>query len=296
MARTYAAHPGGEWGSRTTAERVDPRGVCPQPVIHRDNVTGIDREVTLRVLTAALVLTLLFLASAFGDDTEQLTLRIGIAPDYPPFSHIDDEGQFNGFDVDIALALCARLEATCAFVRQDWEELIPGLRNGKFDAIVSSMSITEKRRQLVSFTDRYYSNVVRFVTRKDSGFDPEAPTGRTIGASRATVSSDWLEANLSGIADIRLFTDSGAPLQALVEGRVDAVLGDGLGFWDWLQSPQGAEFEFAGDGYRLDEGIGIAVRKDDDTLRLRLNQAIGEILADGTYQTINARYFPFSIY
>ncbi|MDE0045815.1 MAG: transporter substrate-binding domain-containing protein [bacterium] len=250
----------------------------------------------MRVLTAALVLTLLFLASAFGDDTEQPTLRIGIAPDYPPFSHIDDEGQFNGFDVDIALALCARLEATCAFVRQDWEELIPGLRNGKFDAIVSSMSITEKRRQLVSFTDRYYSNVVRFVTRKDSGFDPEAPTGRTIGASRATVSSDWLEANLSGIADIRLFTDSGAPLQALVEGRVDAVLGDGLGFWNWLQSPQGAEFEFAGDGYRLDEGIGIAVRKDDDTLRLRLNQAIGEILAGGTYETINARYFPFSIY
>ena len=128
------------------------------------------------------------------------------------------------------------------------------------------MSITEKRRQLVSFTDRYYGNVVRFVTRRDSGFDPEAPAGRTIGAARATVSSDWLEANLSGIADIRLFTESGAPLQALAEGSIDAVLGDGLGFWNWLQSPQGADFEFAGDGFRLDEGIGIAVRKDDDTL------------------------------
>ena len=271
-------------------------GVRPHPVTHRDNVARIDREVAVRVLTAALALALLFLASAFGDDTEQSTLRIGIAPDYPPFSHIDDDGQFSGFDVDIAMALCARLEVECAFVREDWEELIPGLRDGRFDAIVSSMSITEQRRHLVSFTDRYYSNVVRFVSRKDSGFDPEAPAGRSIGAARATVSSDWLEANLSGVADIRLFTESGAPLQALVEGSIDAIFGDGLGFWDWLQSPQGADFEFAGDGYRLDEGIGIAVRKDDDTLRLRLNQAIGEILADGTYEAINARYFSFSIY
>ena len=134
------------------------------------------------------------------------------------------------------------------------------------------------------------------MSRKGSGFDPEAPAGRAISVSRATVSSDWLEANLSGVADIRLFTESGAPLQALVEGQVDAVMGDGLGFWNWLQSSQGADFEFAGDGYRLDEGIGIAVRKEDDTLRQRLNQAIEAILADGTYETINARYFPFSIY
>ena len=259
-------------------------------------MTGIGKEAIVKTLTAALVSAFLFLAPAFGDEAGQSTLRIGIAPNYPPFSHVDDDGQFSGFDVDIAMALCARLEVECVFVRQDWEELIPGLRDGEFDAIVSSMSITEERRRLVSFTERYYSNVVRFVTRKDSGFNPEAPAGRTIGASRATVSSDWLEANLSGIADIRLFTESGAPLQALVEGRVDAVMGDGLGFWNWLQSSQGADFDFAGDGYRIDEGIGIAVRKEDDTLRLRLNQAIGTILADGTYETINARYFPFSIY
>ncbi len=250
----------------------------------------------MRTLTAALALILLFLAPAFGDDAEQSTLRIGIAPDYPPFGHILDDGQLSGFDVDIAVALCAGLEVECAFVHQDWEDLIPGLRAGRYDAIVSSMSITEERRRLVSFTDRYYSNVVRFVTGKGSGFDPEVPAGRTIGVAPATVASDWLEANLSGIADIRLFTETGAPLQALVEGRVDAVMGDGLGFWNWLQSPEGAGFEFAGEGYHLDEGIGIAVRKEDDTLLQRLNRALGTILDDGTYETINARYFPFSIY
>ena len=77
---------------------------------------------------------------------------------------------------------------------------------------------------------------------------------------------------------------------------MDAVFGDGLGHWQWLRSPAGAGFAFAGDGYRLDEGIGIAVRKADETLRRRLNRAIRAIRADGTYRKINARYFPFDIY
>ena len=242
------------------------------------------------------IVVLLSLTSALGEDGSRAELRVGLDPSYPPFSDIDDAGRLVGFDIEIALALCARLDVECGFVRQDWEGLIPALRAGKFDAIVSSMSITGKRRRLVAFTGRYYSNVVRFVARKGSGFDPAAPAGRVIGATRATISSDWLLANMSEVADIRLFTELGAPLRALAEGRLDAVFGDGLGFWNWLRSPEGAGFAYVGDGYRLDEGIGIAVRKEDEALRRRLNRALKAILADGTYGKINARYFPFSIY
>ena len=60
--------------------------------------------------------------------------------------------------------------------------------------------------------------------------------------------------------------------------------------------PEGAGFEFVGEGYRLDEGIGIAVRREDDSLLSRLNSALKVILANGTYERINARYFPFSIF
>ena len=250
----------------------------------------------MKTLAWALIVVLLSLTSALGEEGSRTKLRIGLDPSYPPFSDIDDAGRLIGFDIDIALALCARLEAECAFVRQDWEGLIPALRAGRFDAIVSSMSITEKRRRLVAFTERYYSNVVRFVARKGSGFDPAAPAGRTIGATRSTVSSDWLVANMSGVADIRLFTELDTPLRALAEGRLDAVFGDGLGFWNWLRRPEGAGFAYVGDGYRLDEGIGIALRKEDEALRRRLNRALEAILADGTYEKINARYFPFSIY
>ena len=250
----------------------------------------------MKRLAAALIFVLLCSAPVFGDGKALEKLRIGVDPGYPPFSEIDGAGRLKGFDIDIALALCAQMKTECTFVRQDWEGLIPALWAGRFDAIVSSMSITEKRRRLVAFTERYYSSGVRFVARKGSGFDPEDPAGRTVGAMRATIASDWLEDNRSKFAGIRLYTDQGALDRALIEGRVDAAFGDALGFWRWLRSPEGANFAYAGEPYRLDEGIGIAVRKEDETLRRRLNRAIQSILADGTYKTINARYFPFSIY
>ena len=63
-----------------------------------------------------------------------------------------------------------------------------------------------------------------------------------------------------------------------------------------FRGPEGAGFEFVGEGHRLDEGIGMAVRHEDASLLSRLNGALEVILANGTYGRINARYFPFSIY
>ncbi len=65
---------------------------------------------------------------------------------------------------------------------------------------------------------------------------------------------------------------------------------------EWLKTKAGAGFMLVGEAYELDEGIGIAVRKEDDVLRQRLNDALAAILADGTYKKINAKYFPFDIY
>ena len=246
----------------------------------------------MRLLAAALVLALLAAMPARAAET----LRIATTGGYPPFNYVDDAGKMAGFDVDIALALCAELGAECEVVREEWERLIPELRAGSFDAIAASMSITGKRRELVSFTDRYYSNVVRFVARKGSGFDPADAAGKTIGAARATIASDWLGAKLAGTATIRLYDSQQELYGDLVAGRLDAMFGDGLGSYAWLQRPEGGGFAFVGKGYRLDEGIGIAVRHEDAALLSRLNGALKAILANGTYERINARYFPFSIY
>ena len=246
----------------------------------------------MRLLATALALALLAATPSLAAEK----LRIATTGGYPPFNYVDEAGEMTGFDVDIALTLCAELGAECEIVVEEWEKLIPELRARSFDAIAASMSITEKRRELVSFTDRYYSNVVRFVARKGSGFDPDDAAGTTIGVARATISADWLAANLAGTATIELYTGQQEMYRDLVAGRSDAMFGDGLGSHAWLQTPEGAGFEFVGEGYRLDEGIGIAVRHEDATLVSRLNDALKTILANGTYERINARYFPFSIY
>ncbi len=245
----------------------------------------------MRLLAAASVLVLLAAIPALAAEK----LRIATTGDYPPFTYVDNDDEITGFDVDIALALCTEIGAECEFVLEEWERLIPELRAGSFDAIAASMSITEKRRQRVSFTNRYYSNVVRFVARKGSGFDPADAAGKTIGAARATIASDWLTANLAGTATIKLYAGQEELYGDLTAGRLDAVFGDGLGSYAWLQGPEGAGFEFVGEGYRLDEGIGIAVRHEDTSLLSRLNRGLEAILANGAYERINARYFPFSI-
>ena len=246
----------------------------------------------MRLLAATLVLALLAATPTLAAEK----LRIATTGGYPPFTYVDDAGEIAGFDVAIARALCTELGVQCEVVLEEWERLIPELRAGSFDAIAASMSITEKRRELVSFTERYYSNMVRFVTRKGSGFDPADAAGKTIGAARATIASDWLEENLADTSTIRLYTGQEELHGDLVAGRLDAMFGDGLGSYAWLQSPHGAGFEFVGEGYRLDEGIGIAVRHEDVSLLQRLNGALEAILENGTYERINARYFPFSIY
>ena len=246
------------------------------------------------ILWAAAVIGLCLMA--VSADAAANKLRIATTGDYPPFSYVDDEDKLGGFDVDIALALCERMGLECELRQHEWETLIPELRAGSFDVIAASMSITEPRRELVAFTDRYYSNVVRFVANKDSDFHPDRPAGTTIGVARATVSSDWLQDNLAEVATIKLYRSQSELLGDLAGARLDAVLGDGLGLYRWLQSAEGAAFHNVGPGLRLDEGIGLAVRQEDDALRQDLNRALAAILADGSYQAINARYFPFSIY
>ena len=233
---------------------------------HRDERHRRGRDqtpVAIRIISAVLALILLAAGPAAAG-----TLRVGTVGDYPPFNYIDDASELTGFDIDVARALCERLEARCLFQRHPWSMLIPELRAGTFDAIVASMSITEERRRVVAFTDRYYSNVSKFVTSKGSNFHPDELDGRTVGALRATIASDWLDEYAAGVATIKLYDSQPELLQALALARVDAVFGDVLGLYAWLMGPTGSAFTFVGDGIELDEGIGIALRQGDEDLRL----------------------------
>lgn len=245
-----------------------------------------------KILLAA-VATLAFGTTAVAADK----LKIGTEGAYPPFNLIDASGQVGGFDVDIAQALCAKMKAECEVVTSDWDGIIPALNAKKFDFLVASMSITEERQAAVDFTDAYYTNKLQFVAPKTGEFktDKASLKGKVIGAQRATIAGTWLEDNLDGVVDIKLYDTQENAYLDLTSGRLDGILADTFVQWEWLKSDAGKSFEFKGDPVFDNDKIGIAVRKGD-ALRERLNVALKEIVEDGTYKKINDKYFPFSIY
>ena len=224
-------------------------------------------------------------------------LRIGTEGAYPPFNEIDNTGKAIGFDLDIAHALCEKMGAECSVVTSDWDGIIPALNTRRFDFLVASMSITEERKRAVDFTEPYYTNKLQFVAPKKSDFkvDKDYLKGKTIGAQRATIAGQWLEEDFGDVINIRLYDTQENAYLDMASGRIDGVLADVFVQYEWLESEAGADFEFKGEPVFDDDQIGIAVRKGDP-LRERLNEALEAIVEDGTYEKINAKYFPFSIY
>jgi lysine-arginine-ornithine-binding protein len=245
----------------------------------------------LPLLLPAMAATLLAIAPANAQDT----LRIGTEGAFPPFNNLTASGDLEGFDIDIARALCEEMQASCEFVTQDWDGIIPALQANRFDAIVASMSITEERQQQVDFTDPYYTNSLVFVAPKDVELDPSDLSGKAIGVQEGTISAFFAEDNYPD-ADLRAYPSQLEAYADLESGRVDAVLTDFGVQYDWINSDAGACCEFKGDPVASDDRIGIAVRKGDTELRDRLNAAIEAIRENGKYAEINAKYFPFDVF
>ena len=244
-----------------------------------------------KVFLAAAV-TLAFSASAMAE-----TLKMGIEAAYPPFNNKDASGNVVGFDKDIGDALCAKMKVECTVVTSDWDGIIPALNAKKFDFLVSSLSITDERKGAVDFTDPYYSNKLQFIAPKNVDFktDKDSLKGKIIGTQRATLAGTWLEDTYGSDIEVKLYDTQENAYLDLTSGRVDAILADKYANYDWLKTDAGKNYEFKGDPVVESDKIGIAVRKGDP-LREKLNAALKEIVADGTYKKINDKYFPFSIY
>ncbi len=250
----------------------------------------------IRGAIAAAVLAIAIAAPAAAQ--APTVIRIGTEGAYSPFNFFGSDGQLQGFDIDIANAVCAEMAATCEFVAQDWEGMIPALIANRYDAIIASMSITDERKQQVDFTDKYYTNSLRFVAAKGSplaDFSPAGLAGKRLGAQASTISLAYLQDNYSG-ATVQQYPTQDEAYRDLASGRLDAVLADFGVSYLWLATPEGACCDYAGETLLANDEIGIAVRKEDTALRDRLNAALVAIIANGKHAEITAKYFPFSIY
>jgi lysine-arginine-ornithine-binding protein len=227
-------------------------------------------------------------------------LRIATEGAYPPFNFVDSSGELQGFDVDIANALCAEMAVECEITAQAWDGIIPGLNAGRYDAIVASMSITPARLEAVNFTQPYYQAGAVLVAPVDSELMPEAGSlaGKVIGVQRASTYANLLEQRFPD-ATVRLYDTVENHNLDLTAGRIDGVIAQRIFMSNWLEDEGNAGYEMKGDAMLdpdvLGLGAGIAVRKEDNDLLARLDAALTEIMDNGTYDEINDRYFKVNL-
>ncbi len=250
------------------------------------------------------IISILGLLSAMLLSTNALaadTIKIGTEGAYAPFNSVDAQGNLIGFDIEIGNALCAAMNAECEWVTSGWDGIIPALLAKKFDAIIASMSITEERKQKISFSEKYYTSPVKFARIKGTSFEITAAElkGKYVAVQSSTVTENFVRGAFPE-AKIKAYKTQEEANLDFIAGRVDVVAADSFVLYDFLESTQGQQAEAVGpdfdDVQYLGEGIGIGVRKDDTDLVNKLNAAIKKIRADGTYQKINDKYFNFDVY
>jgi lysine-arginine-ornithine-binding protein len=228
------------------------------------------------------------------------TLRIGTEGAYPPFEYRDPSGALKGFDIDVGDALCARMGVKCVWVAQDFDGLIPALKAGKIDMIISSMSVTAERAKVIDFTKPYYLTPSQLVAAKSSGItdDFHTLTGKVVGVQSGTIHQSFMEEKHPEIADKAYNTIEEADLD-LESGRVDAILADKVLMYDWLKKEGEAKgFDYVGQPIvdpLLTGNVAIGVAKGNAALKDKLDGAIDQLLADPAYDKMAGAYFPFSI-
>jgi polar amino acid transport system substrate-binding protein len=251
-----------------------------------------------RFVFASVLLCNMSAASAAEGDK----IRIAVEGAFPPFNYVDSNNQLQGFDVDVAKAICQAAQMQCELVIQEWTSMIPHLLESRYDAIVSSMSMSAERREKVAFTRKYYDSPSTFIVRKGSkiaGTTPAALENVKLGVTAATSQEAYVK-KFYGVVSTEVFSASPDLYKGLADGTVDIILEDKLAVFDWLANTKaGSCCEFIGsdikDATYFGDGAGIAVRPSDQQLLQKLNSALDVIQSNDTYDTINAKYFPFSI-
>jgi polar amino acid transport system substrate-binding protein len=182
-----------------------------------------------------------------------------------------------------------------------FETLIPALNANQGDAAIASIAATMETRAKVDFTDPYYRTPARFVARRDSPIEevvPERLEGKKVAVDGGTAHEAFLK-NLFTEAELRIYPSTDVARLALRRGDVDLLFGDAISLAFWLNGTDSENCcAFRGGPYidsrYFGEGIGIAVRKGNDLMRLALNWGLFKVWEQGRFTDLWLRYFPVS--
>jgi ABC-type amino acid transport substrate-binding protein len=251
------------------------------------------------------VLAVFLLYPALAGAQEGAKLLVGTDCDYAPYSSKDAEGNLTGFEIDLSTEIANRLGREVEFVCTPFASAIPSLTTHQFDVLFDTLSITPERLEQVDFSIPYRADTARFgalAAFEGNPFDeagnpnPKALEGKVVGLQGATVYQDYMTSKFPGV-EVRYYDKLDNLYEDLKTGRVDLVIASTSNVWSKLISQDTNAYKFVGpdiEDSTFVSGVGAAVRKGDPLVK-QINTALQSIFVDGTFETLNKKYFPFSL-
>mgnify|MGYP006294561971 CR=1 FL=1 len=242
------------------------------------------------------LITVLLAAGCGGQQTttwdqvkEKGELVVGMSADYKPFEYHDEDDKIVGFDVDVARAIADELGVELKLKDTAFDGIIPGLKSKKYDMIMSAMTITEKRKKAVDFTDSYFDAGQVIAVKKGNNQikGPKDLEGKAVGVQLGTT-GDLEVSEMDGIEKVKRYKKIPQAFIDLQNERLDAVVNDYPVTARYVQ--QNPEVKIVGEPF-TSEKYGIAVRKGDDKLLTKVNEALKKIKENGTYEEIKNKWF-----
>jgi len=273
-----------------------------------------------------LVVTAVILAMSAGAEAKEWKkVRIATEGAYSPWNLTDASGKLTGYEIDLGNDLCRRMNVECEWIAQDWAGLFPGLNAGKFDLVMASVGVTEKRKEALSFSDFYAYQSSKFAVLKSSSLaksvsdsnaimdlenmNPEsqktlnelkkALSGKAIGVQTATNQYRFLETHFKDVVEIRNYKTAEQTDLDLVAGRIDALIVSTTYLKPLMATEKGKDLALIGPFFRggpFPMGNSAAFRKDQDTELVQMfNAALDGAIKDGTVSKLSLKWFKYDV-
>ena len=224
---------------------------------------------------------------------EPVTFTMGIDPEYPPFSYLDDKGEYTGFDVEVCRAACEKLGWNFEVFGVNWDEKLVQLDAQECDCVWSGMTILDSMKEAgYVISEPYFYNTQVLVVKEDSGLASSADlAGKIVAVQLGTSGEALLNEDLADMAatfDSIITCDSFLKCFTELDGNAaDAV---------FVDLPVAASYVANNAGFKIinedlgAEYYGIAFRSGDAEMCAAIEGAVAELVADGTYKTIADKY------
>lgn len=243
--------------------------------------------------TVARPLLILLAACILGACAKQRAaneLVVGMDLSYPPFETIDSSGNPTGVSVDLAMALGESLGRPVRIENIPFTGLIPSLKTGKIDCVVSSMTDTPERRTSIAFSDPYLTIGLALLVAKNSPIQSIADldqAGKTLAVRQGTTGEVWARANIQTAKIIALEKEAAAVLE-VAQGKADAFLYDQMSVWKNAREQAATTRALLVPVQKENWAVGL--RSDNDSLRAQINGFLKTYRASGGFDRLGDKF------